>query len=149
MLWMLDEAFRDNPWHSSKSNMRSLREDDWEWLADGAQRSILHIVQHVGYCNLVYENQAFGDRTITWDDAAHLPATTAPDVMADWLRASQQTLRDSVAALQDDDDLLQLRRNPWGTESPTRWIVNNMIQHNLYHLGEINHMRALHQRNDE
>ncbi len=38
---------------------------------------------------------------------------------------------------------------PWGTEANTRWIVNNMIQHDTYHSGEINHIRALHQRNDE
>jgi hypothetical protein len=32
----------------------------------------------------------------------------------------------------------------WGELKETRWI----IQHDLYHAGEINHIRALHQQND-
>jgi len=30
----------------------------------------------------------------------------------------------------------------------TRWIIAVMIEHDLYHAGEINHIRALRQRND-
>jgi hypothetical protein len=37
---------------------------------------------------------------------------------------------------------------PWGMEANTHWIVNSKIQHDLYHAGEINHIRALRQRND-
>jgi hypothetical protein len=41
------------------------------------------------------------------------------------------------------------KRTPWGMEANTRWIVSSKIQHDLYHTGEINHIRALRQRNDE
>jgi hypothetical protein len=34
-------------------------------------------------------------------------------------------------------------------EANTRWIVSSKIQHDLYHTGEINHIRALRQRNGE
>jgi hypothetical protein len=30
----------------------------------------------------------------------------------------------------------------------TRWFIVTMIEHNLYHAGEINHIRALSQGND-
>ena len=30
----------------------------------------------------------------------------------------------------------------------TRWIIKSMIEHDLYHAGEDNRMRALGQRND-
>jgi hypothetical protein len=30
----------------------------------------------------------------------------------------------------------------------TRWIIKSMIEHDLYHAGEINRMRALRQEND-
>lgn len=36
----------------------------------------------------------------------------------------------------------------WGEPKETRWIVTVMIQHDLYHSGEINHIRALHDRDD-
>ena len=54
-----------------------------------------------------------------------------------------------MAALQDDEELRKKRMAPWGTEANTRWIVNNKIQHDLYHAGEINYIRALRQKNDE
>jgi hypothetical protein len=36
----------------------------------------------------------------------------------------------------------------WDELKETRWIITMIIQHDLYHAGEINHIRALHQHND-
>jgi hypothetical protein len=36
----------------------------------------------------------------------------------------------------------------WGELKETRWIIAVMIEHDPYHAGEINHLRALHQQND-
>jgi len=36
----------------------------------------------------------------------------------------------------------------WDELKETRWIINMIIQHDLYHAGEINHLRVLHQQND-
>jgi hypothetical protein len=36
----------------------------------------------------------------------------------------------------------------WGEQKETRWIITAMIQHDLYHAGEINHLRALIQGTD-
>jgi hypothetical protein len=54
-----------------------------------------------------------------------------------------------VAALEDDAELLLSRPSYWGEERAIRWQVNTMVQHDLYHAGEINHIRALHQENDD
>jgi hypothetical protein len=78
-----------------------------------------------------------------------LPADDTPASMIEWLRAGQKRWRDSIAALEDDEDLLKNRMAPWGTEANTRWLIVNMIQHDLYHSGEINYIRALRQGNDE
>ena len=56
--------------------------------------------------------------------------------------------REHVAALTDDQDLLAPRRSPHGPERQTRWVVTTMIEHELYHAGEINHVRLLFHGND-
>ena len=148
LLYQMDEAFRDNPFHSLMNNLKNVRDDDWEWLATDGKRSIFHIVQHVGYAKRMYENHAFGDRSLSWEDPTQVPQLSTPNVMIDWLNDCQRTWRDKVAVLVDDEELKQNRMAPWGGEANTRWIVNNMVQHDLYHAGEINYIRALHQRND-
>ncbi len=148
LLYLMDEAFRDNPWASMLNNLKNVHEDDWEWLPPDGVRTILHIVQHVGHAKLMYENHAFGNRTMTWEHLTKVPAESTPNVMIEWLREGHEKLQASVAALADDEELKQNRMAPWGREANTRWIVNNMVQHDLYHAGEINYIRALHQRND-
>ena len=39
-------------------------------------------------------------------------------------------------------------RTNWGELKETRWIVAVMIQHDLYHAGEINHLRSLYGGDD-
>jgi predicted SprT family Zn-dependent metalloprotease len=69
--------------------------------------------------------------------------------MVAWLRDGHQRLRSHIAALEDDAELLALRNDPWGTEHEARWLITQVIQHDLYHAGELNHIRALRHRNDE
>jgi hypothetical protein len=148
LLYLLDEAFRDHPRHSLLNNLKSLRDDDWDWLALDGVRTIRFIVEHVGGYKQLYDNQAFGDRSLTWD-RLFLARGSQPAAVTAWLRNAHEQLRGSVAALADDEELTKDRMAPWGGEANTRWIVNNMVQHDLYHAGEINHIRALHQKNDD
>jgi hypothetical protein len=48
-----------------------------------------------------------------------------------------------VAALEDDSELDRPRYTHWGQLIPTRRIVSIMIEHDVYHGGEINHIRAV------
>jgi hypothetical protein len=148
LLYLMDEAFRDNPVHSLMNNLKSVNDDEWEWLAPDSARSILHIVEHVGANKYIYENQAFGDRSVTWERPLW-PKSTSPAYMIDWLSEGHEKLRGSVVTLADDDELGKNRMAPWGTEANTRWIVNTMIQHDLYHAGEINRIRCMRQKNDQ
>jgi uncharacterized damage-inducible protein DinB len=149
LLYLLDAAFEGPDWHAVLVNIRDLRPDDWRWLPPGGERAILDIVQHVGSCKLMYENHAFGDARLRWDDplvdggaALETPATAVA-----WLRQAQGRLRRSVAAL-DDAELSRPRLTNWGELKETRWIIATMIQHDLYHAGEINHMRSLARQTD-
>jgi uncharacterized damage-inducible protein DinB len=93
----------------------------------------------------MYENHAFGDGKLTWAD----PLVDQPGArpILEWLQEGHRRLRESVAKL-DDDELLKPRKTNWGEMKETRWIISVMIEHDLYHAGEINHLRALRQGND-
>jgi hypothetical protein len=63
------------------------------------------------------------------------------------MRQGQERLRHSIARL-DDAELLRPRKTNWGEQKETRWIIAVMIEHDLYHAGEINHLRSLRQHTD-
>ena len=149
LLYLLDEAFEGPAWHSLLGNLSSLTPEDWQWVPPGGQRAIRDIVQHVGGCKFMYHNHAFGDAQLTWDDprVAGGDALTTVASAIGWLREGQERLRRGIADL-DDEDLLLPRMTNWGEPKETRWIIAVMIQHDLYHAGEINHIRSLQQQHD-
>ena len=149
LLYLLDQAFEGDRWHSLLANLQSVTLDDWIWLPPGGDRSIRDIVDHVGACKLMYENHAFGDATLRWEDieAGAAARLETVDAAIAWLRSGQQQLRQSVASL-DDKELLRPRRSNWGELKETRWLIGVLVGHDHYHAGEINHLRALHQQDD-
>ena len=151
-LYLLDEAFEGPAWHSLLGNLRSVAvgEDDWLWVPPGGRRSIRDIVQHVAGAKIMYHNHAFGDGQLAWTDPSvdNWERVATMEQAVDWLREGHTRLRESVAALQDDE-LLALRRSPSDKQKETRRLISILIQHDLYHAGEINHIRALRQGDDE
>jgi len=150
LLYLLDEAFEGNNWHSLLSNLRSVTEEDWLWIPSGGDRSIREMVQHVGGAKFMYESHAFADASLRWDDSLVEGGAVLESVSTaiEWLRVGHERLRRSIARL-DDAELLVPRPTNWGDLKETRWIIAVMIQHDLYHAGEINHLRALRQSNDK
>lgn len=152
-LYLLDQTFDGNEEHSLLANLRDVTADDWTWLPPGGGRSIRDLVGHVGSCYYVYENHAFGDATLTYvDGTADPPVLRETSIAAmaatrTWLAEGYRRLRASVAAL-GDDALPRPRMTNWGAPAETRWIIAVMIQHTVYHAGEINHLRALRQGTD-
>ena len=149
-IWEMGQAF-----DMLFANLKDLRDDDWTWVPPGGVRSIHAIVGHVVSCKMMYDNHAFGDATLTWMDprfAAWQSSAPAegfsPASLVDALRESDQQLRRSVDAQGDDRELERDRRVNWGGTRSTRWILSTLIHHDGFHAGEINHIRAIHQRND-
>jgi hypothetical protein len=146
LLYLLDEAFDAAAnVQSLLGNLRTLVPEDWRWVPAGGRRSICDIIRHVGGCKFMYHDYAFGSATLTWED----PLVDGVDTLDSsvsaiaWLRTGQERLRQSIAALTDDAELLRQRLTNWGEWEETRWIIAVMIQHDLYHAGEINHLRSL------
>jgi hypothetical protein len=149
LVYLLDEAFQGTEWHSLLGNLRSVTPADWLWVPPDGRRSIRDIMAHVGACKRMYHNHAFGDARLTWDDplVGGGEALATVESATGWLREGQERLRGSIAAL-DDAELLRPRMTNWGELKETRWIIAVMIEHDLYHAGELNHIRALHQQDD-
>lgn len=149
LLYHIDQAFEGQEWHALLPNLRSVPPEAWSWIPPGGHRSIRSIVQHVGGCKLMYENHAFGNAALTWDH----PLVAGDEATVDlasaiaWLGDGHERLRRAIATLADED-LDRSRMTNWGEPRETRWILTVMIQHDVYHAGEINHLRALHDRDD-
>lgn len=64
---LLDNAFQrpipDNwsdGWHSLLSNLRSVRDEDLDFVPPAGRRSIRHLAVHSGVCLLAYSGHGFG-----------------------------------------------------------------------------------------
>ncbi|HYP40769.1 MAG TPA: DinB family protein [Chloroflexia bacterium] len=149
ILYLFDDAFAGHDWHSVLINLRAVTPDEWLWVPPDGRRSIRYIVRHVGVGKYIYQNHAFGDASFTWKDlhvVGDKHVETVTEAIA-WLRQGHENLRASIAAL-DDEELLRPRLSPFDGLKETRWIIARMMQHDLYHAGEINHILALRRQDD-
>jgi uncharacterized damage-inducible protein DinB len=64
-----------------------------------------------------------------------------------WAREAHAVLIAGVSALADDD-LSRLTTKHWGGTGSTGEVIAVMIHHDVYHAGEINHLRAMRQADD-
>ena len=150
ILYLFDDAFSGNDWQSLLINLRSVTPDEWLWVPPGASRSIRYIVRHVGAGKYIFQNHAFGDASFTWKglhEVGDSHVETISGAIA-WLREGHEKMRASIAALDDDEELLRPRLSPFDGPQETRWIIARIMQHDLYHAGEINHIRALCRQDD-
>lgn len=137
-------------WHSLIRNLSTVEPDQWTQVPPGGERTIRELVLHLGVTFLMYESHAFGDESREWGDGlidGVGPGETPEETIA-WLRRAHGVLRESAGKL-TDDQLGEIRKAPWGDRYEARRIIELMIQHPLYHVGEINHIRALLQGNDD
>ena len=152
LVWLIEDAFEGDPSHSLLANLQDLRDDDWTAIPAGSGRSIADILEHVGWSKWMYEDYAFGSASMRGDQPPLIPADGArsrpPEELLAWLKEGQRRWLASVRALADDSELDRERLTNWGKELSTRTIVRIMIAHDLYHAGEINHLRALLQSTD-
>ena len=153
LAWLIEDAFERDLSHSLLVNLREVRDGDWQVAPVGGGRSIADIVEHVGWCKWMYEDYAFGTASLRGDRPPMVPAgggryRPREELMA-WLGEGHQRWLASVRALADDSELERERLTNWGEWLPTRTIVRMMIAHDLYHAGEINHLRSVLQGTDK
>ena len=137
-------------WHSLARNLSTVAPDEWDKRPPGGGRTIRELATHIGGTYLLYASHAFGDGSRQWGDREvdGVGLGETPEEMLAWLRLTHATLRNSMSVL-TDDQLGELRKAPWGEKYEARRLIEIQIQHSLYHVGEINHIRALLQGNDD
>lgn len=157
LLYLLEEAYSAMPLRGDEGSSQSLLgnlvhvdKETWARVPAGGRRSIRDIVLHVGSCLHMYRNHAFESGGLRWDSPITWPwpdgNAPMPETL-DWLREAHELFRAAVQRL-TDEDLEAPPRAPWGELRPTRWLVKVMIEHYLYHSGEINHIRSILQGTD-
>ncbi len=150
LLALIDLAFEGSQ-HSLLMNIRSVAPECWERTPPSGSRSVRDLVAHVGMFKFMYANHGFRDASMDYDDP---PATPAPERLSDsaaaeeWLREGHTYLTGCIRELESDAELDAPRKAHWGDLVPTYFLVTTMLEHDLYHAGEINHVRALLQDDD-
>ncbi len=146
----MSSAYRDDPFHAFRRNVESVRADEWDvrpsgWTAEefGSQPelSICDLVLHVAGAKHMYADRAFGDASLEWADIT-LPPLDMEPVLA-WLDEGHKKLVDGLAALPDDAELVAERPAPWRLPMRRDQLLAIVMNHDLYHSGEINRQRAL------
>lgn len=151
LVWLLDDAFEGDPDQSLLSNLRDVREGEWETVPRETGRSIADILEHVGWAKWMYEDYAFGPGTLKGDVPPMVTGDGRPRPraeMLEWLWEGHARIVRSISQLSDDSELARSRLANWGELLPTRVLIRILIGHDFYHAGEINHLRALLQDSD-
>lgn len=151
LVYLVNDAFEGkgieetNESQSLMQNLASVDEAMWRAVPPGGVRSIESIAVHVGSCKLMYDEYAFGPGRLQWGtpEVEPWPAGQAPmGKVLLWLRELHDRFVGHVSAL-DEESLSHPRMANWGEMRETRWLISVILQHDTYHAGEINHIRAL------
>jgi len=147
LAWLIEQAFEGDPNQSLLANLRNVQDNDWIALLPRAGRSIADILEHVAWGKWMFEDYAFGSASLRGDQPPLIPADGARSrphtELVAWLIEGHQRWLASVRALSDDSELERERLTNWGGHLKTKILIHIMIAHDLYHAGEINHLRAL------
>lgn len=149
---LTQDAFDGDPGHSLLGNLREVRKNEWYTVPEGGGRSIADILEHVGWAKWMYEDHGFASASLKGDQPPMTPSTwpiaRPRDELLEWINAGHRKWVASVRKLSDDSELKRQRLHLSGERMATRKLIHIMISHDLYHAGEINHLRCLIQGTD-
>lgn len=152
LLGLSENVFDGDSAYSLLANLNNLHHEDWDTLPAGGGRSIAGILEHVGWAKWMYQDYAFGPGTIPVKQPRLIPSgdprTRSHAELLAWVKEAHRCWIASIGALSNDEELDRERPVAWGGTLPTRVIIRIVIAHDVYHAGEINHIRALLQGND-
>lgn len=145
LTYLMDHAFDGGEFHSLMGNLSAVDASLWNARLPESLRTIAEIALHVGSSKVMYTDYAFGSGSLTWESSEVEP--WPPDdppmpAVLEWLRTVQAELMAHVRSL-SDEELVRPRMANWGEEKETRWLLSTLLQHDVYHAGEINRMRSI------
>jgi uncharacterized damage-inducible protein DinB len=148
LLLMQQRAFRTSPWHSLLNSLEGIGEDvfaraptrhsGFPWM-DGSIRDILY---HVTGDKMVQYSQAFGDGSVTWD-TLRISRSTLEEMLPE-LHAAHQPIVEALKS-QTSETLAHKVRTWGGKRLTARDFFLMLIEHDLYHAGQIRVLRNLYE----
>src|SRR5437762_1366784 len=82
LLYLMDAAFEEAGEESLMTDLRAVTPEMWTAMPAGAGRSIRQIAGHVAACKYMYDNFAFGDGQMSWNDPAGALGVTMEQVQS-------------------------------------------------------------------
>ncbi|MFQ6097291.1 MAG: DinB family protein [Armatimonadota bacterium] len=105
-------------------------------------KSIWECVMHVAWCKRHHADHAFGTHTVFDWDAREQVCPTFADARR-LLQDAHGEVFKHLCALQDDRELQRTVKNPEGEQVRLRQVLQTLINHDLYHLGQLVLMRQM------
>ena len=150
--WQFEEARSGSRWHSLRAVLADLTPAEADWTPPAYagfawnRGSIREIVVHLGGDHLHQISRAFGQGEWTWEAVLARYRERGGD-----LAAALALLDEGFAAIfaalatLTDDDLTATRRNVDGRRFRPRELFQMLLEHTLYHAGQIQYARCIYQ----
>jgi hypothetical protein len=149
----LEAAYRGSRWHSLRHALKGITPEEATWRPPAYQGfpwmrgSILEIVFHVGGDSLYQLDYALGERALTWEELKGRFQVEGGDLVAARKLAEEgyQALQKALDTL-TDEELFRTYLTPEGRRERTlEEFFRLMIEHHLYHAGQIVYVRSLYE----
>jgi len=149
LLQQLEDAWEKSEWHGFKRSLEGITEQEAAWQPPHYKHpwdfpgSITFIVFHVGGDDLCEINQAFGDRTLTWE-ALEAKFKASGGNLAAALKIAEEghaAIQKTLEKMSDADlaQKLTIGKREWQADE----FFMMLIEHHLYHAGQINYIRCM------
>lgn len=154
LLGRIEDSWEKSKWHSFKGALEGLTEAEASWKPLhykspepwGFSGSILDILLHVAVDSLVMPNQAFGDQTLTAEAVRQRFLTQGGNLKAALalLDEGYTSTHKALARLTDRDLQKKVGKRSWPSRMRrAEGLFAELIEHYLYHAGQINYIRCL------
>ncbi|HEX5479727.1 MAG TPA: DinB family protein [Dehalococcoidia bacterium] len=142
---LLESAFRGRTAHSLLANLSDVRDADWDARPAGGDRTIGEIVEHCTIAAELWHDTLLASEQRTYDALfAERPRAAGPDPAA--LREALIAAHDHFLASMrsfDDAQLADARRAHYGALTSVERAIVVLIEHALFHAGEIGVIRGV------
>ena len=144
LLSRFDDAYGESRGHSFKHAVEGLTDAEAVWQPDHQARPITEIILHVGSTSMVMADSVLGDGTVTGQSVERQFREKGGDLRAALALAEQgyETLRAKLAVMTDAQIQAPLAGQKDWRAVPERFF-GRMIEHHLYHAGQIVYIRTL------
>jgi uncharacterized damage-inducible protein DinB len=148
----MEAAYRGDPFHALRTNLEAVTPELWEALpakpigpdsefGRHSHPSIRDLVLRVAGAKHMYADHIFGNGSMEWGDLRS--AGYGMEAVLQWLDDGHRQLTEGLKGFADDAELAVERMAPWKQPRRTDHQLIVVINHDLYHAGEINRQRSL------